>query len=207
MTAGRREGSAGSAAQRATAGTAATAGDVAASEVAHAATGDPARSPTGEPSIREAASDLGRAFKACVGAMRRMRGREQRLHGELSDAQYGLLFGLRASGPLATSELALMADLSPASATQMLESLVAAGLVTRVRSEQDRRVVLTSLTEHGRELVDERHAQFAPRLEAALAEFSDEELRTSAAVLHKLGAMFEGISPGHEDPGQTARSG
>jgi len=156
-----------------------------------------------QPERREAATELGRAFKQSVGAMRRMRGREQRCHEELSDAQYGLLFGLRESGPIATSELALLADLSPASATEMLEGLVAAGLVTRERSVQDRRVVLTSLTDHGRQLVDERHARFAARFEAGMAEFSDRELRTAAAVLHGLAAMFDGIRPGRDGSGST----
>ena len=78
----------------------------------------------------------------------------------------------------------------------MLEGLAAAGLVLRVRSEQDRRVVLTSLTERGRALVQERHDRFAPRYNAALAEFSDEELRTAAAVLGRLRRMFDEIRPG-----------
>src|SRR5579875_654624 len=145
---------------------------------------------------REAAAELGRAFKACVGAGRRLRGRETRVHGELSDAQYGLLFGLREHSELPTSELACLADLSPATATGMLDGLAGAGLVMRTRSERDRRVVLTSLTERGRALVEARHARFAPRFDAALAEFSDTELRTAAAVLTRLGQMFEELRPG-----------
>jgi DNA-binding MarR family transcriptional regulator len=144
---------------------------------------------------REAATELGRAFKACVGAVRRLRGRETRVHGELSDAQYGLLFGLMDHERLATGELACLADLSPATATGMLEGLEAAGFVLRVRSEQDRRVVFTSLTERGRALVEERHARLAPHWSAALADFSDEELRTAAAVLHRLRGMFDEIRP------------
>jgi MarR family transcriptional regulator, organic hydroperoxide resistance regulator len=143
---------------------------------------------------RKAALDLGRAFKGCVGAVRRLRSRETRDHGELSDAQYGLLFGLREADALPTSELAGLADLSPATATEMLDGLAAAGLVSRVRSEQDRRVVLTSLTERGRALVEERHARFAPRFNAALADFSDDDLHTAAAVLDRLHAMFDETS-------------
>jgi DNA-binding MarR family transcriptional regulator len=148
---------------------------------------------------RPAAREFGQAFKACLGAVRRMRGRENRAHGELSDAQYGLLFNLVDHEPLPTSELATLANLSPATATGMLDGLEAAGLVSRTRSERDRRVVLTALTEHGRALVDARHAQFAPRFTAALAEFSDAELRTAAAVLARLGAMFDEIRPSAED--------
>jgi len=154
--------------------------------------------------VRGAAEELARAFKGCVRAVRRLRGREtRRAPGELSDAQYGLLFGLREHKALPTSELAFLADLSPATATGMLDGLEASGLVTRVRSDRDRRVVLTSLTERGRALVDERHARFAPRLEAALAEFSDAELHTAAAVLDRLREMFDEITPGGEPPSQT----
>ena len=149
--------------------------------------------------MRPAARDLGQAFKSCLSAVRRLRGRENRAHGELSDAQYGLLFNLVDHEALPTSELACLANLSPATATGMLDGLVAAGLVERTRSERDRRVVLTSLTAHGRALVDARHAAFAPRFAAALAEFSDEELSTAAAVFARLGAMFDEIRPGAAD--------
>ena len=116
---------------------------------------------------------------------------ETRRPGELSDAQYGLLFGLREHSELSSSELACAADLSPASATEMLDALAVAGLVRRVRSDRDRRVVLTSLTERGRALVEARRAHYEPRWRAALAEFSDEELRAAAAVLNRLGEMFD----------------
>jgi len=93
---------------------------------------------------------LGRAFKATGAAVRRLRGRERRRVGGLRDAQYTLLFGLCEHTELSSSELAHLAELSPASATEMLDELVQAGLVRRVRSERDRRVVLVSLTEPGR---------------------------------------------------------
>ncbi len=144
---------------------------------------------------RDAAADLAAAFKGCLGAVRRVRGRESRAHNGLSDAQYGLLFGLREHNQLRLSELACLADLAPATATQMLEGLTAAGLVRRVRSDTDRRVVLTSLTERGHALVEERRRELAPRWEAALHGFSDDELRTAAAVLDRLRAMFDDARP------------
>lgn len=143
------------------------------------------------PEPADAAAALGQSFKHAMAAVRRLRGRETRRPGELSDAQYGLLFGLRERSELSSSELACAADLSPASTTEMLDSLAAAGLVRRVRSERDRRVVLTSLTERGRALVEARRAHYEPRWRAALAEFSDAELLTAAAVLDRLGEMFD----------------
>jgi DNA-binding MarR family transcriptional regulator len=150
-----------------------------------------------DPERLEASDELGRSFKALLAAVRRLRGRETRQQGGLSNAQYGLLFGLCEHSELSSSELASAADLSPATATEMLEGLAGAGLVTRERSERDRRVVLISLTARGRTLVEHRRAQLQPRWRAALAGFSDEELRVAARVLERLQDMFDELP---EDP-------
>ena len=100
------------------------------------ATARPERTaPPAEPS--GAADQVGRAFKGATAAMRRLRGREAHRPGELSYAQYSLLFTLREHRALSSSELAQAADLSPASATEMLDSLATAGLVDRSRSDSD----------------------------------------------------------------------
>ena len=80
--------------------------------------------------MRPAAQELGQALKRCLSAVRRLRGRENRAHGELSDAQYGLLFSLVDHEPLPTSELACLANLSPATATGMLTAGARAGAAT-----------------------------------------------------------------------------
>ncbi|HWF72907.1 MAG TPA: MarR family transcriptional regulator [Solirubrobacteraceae bacterium] len=142
---------------------------------------------------RAAALDqLGRSFKTAMAAVRRLRGRETHRPGELSYAQYALLFSLAdGAKELSVRDLACAADLSPPSVTQMLDHLAAMGLVARARSELDKRVVLTSLTERGRSLIAERRGMFEPRWRAALADFDDEELAIAAAVLMRLGAMFD----------------
>jgi DNA-binding MarR family transcriptional regulator len=148
-------------------------------------------SPTPTTERRAATEQLGRSFKGAMAAVRRLRGRETRQAEGLSDAQYGLLFGLRDHAELSSSELAFLADLSPATTTEMLEALEAAGLVARHRSERDRRVVLTSLTERGRTVVEERRARFEPLWHSALAEFSDDELARAAEVLDRLRELFD----------------
>jgi DNA-binding MarR family transcriptional regulator len=154
------------------------------------------------PDRRQAAERVARSFKGSMAAVRRLRGRESHRPGELSDAQYSLLFGLRESDAVRTSELALAADLSPASTTEMLDSLAMTGLVTRVRSDQDRRVVLTSLTDRGRELVEERRARFEPRWLATLEDVSDRDLLAAADVLDRLRGLFDELAAervvGHE---------
>lgn len=146
----------------------------------------------------EALEQLGRSFKAAMAAVRRLRGRETHHPDELSFAQYSLLFGLGEGGGLSARELAFAADLAPATVTQMLDSLAAAGLVTRVRSRRDRRVVLTSLTGRGNALVAERRARFEPRWRRALATFSDDELATTAVVLDRLRDTFYDVADTEE---------
>ena len=146
---------------------------------------------------RVAATTLGDSFKMLMGAVRRLRGRETHSHEGLSNAQFQLLFGLR-EGKLLCGELAFAAGLSPAATTQMLDGLEAAGLVVRERSQQDRRKVMTSLTDRGRALVEQRHARFAPMWQQALAGFSDDELATAGAVMDKLGELFDQLAT--DDP-------
>ncbi|HEY2160986.1 MAG TPA: MarR family transcriptional regulator [Solirubrobacteraceae bacterium] len=142
----------------------------------------------------EALDTFARAWKAAVAAMRRMRGREVHRAGELSYAQYGLLFGLSDGAPRPTRELAIAADVSPATATEMLDGLAADGLVERIRSTEDKRIVLTSLTERGQALVDERRALYEPLWRAAFDEFSEEELLTAARVVESLHDLFDGLA-------------
>jgi DNA-binding MarR family transcriptional regulator len=155
-------------------------------------------------SEREAALEqFGAAFKRAMGAVRRLRGRDTHRSGELSYAQYGLLFGLaQADGALSASEVATCADITPASATQLLDGLEAHGLIERRRSESDRRSVLVSLTGRGSEVVAERRGRYQARWDQALEPFSTPQLRTAAAVLERMREMFDELAdevePGHE---------
>ena len=148
---------------------------------------------------RGAASALADSFKTLMGAVRRLRGRETHSQEGLSNAQFQLLFGLREGKLLSGGELACVAGLSPATTTQMLDALETAGLVVRERSLQDRRKVMTSLTERGHALVEERHARFAPMWRQALAGFSDDELATAGAVMDKLGELFDQLAADDAD--------
>lgn len=149
---------------------------------------------------------LGAAFKGAVAAMRRMKGRETHHPGELSYAQYGLLFGLYDGAARSSRELAHAADISPATAAEMLDALAASGLVERVRSAADKRVVLTSLTDRGRALVEGRRAQLEPRWRAAVDGFSDEDLLTAGAVLDAIRVLFDELAEDSEPDGSGAEA-
>ncbi len=148
--------------------------------------------------MNEAQQQLAHSFKAVNVAMRRMRGRETHRHG-LSYAQYGLLFALDQGCALSARELGVAAELSPASVTQMLDGLESNGLVARQRSDQDKRVVITELTEKGRAAVAEMRNRMEPAWQAALEEFSDDDLRNAAAVLERLAAYFSQIAEQSSD--------
>jgi DNA-binding MarR family transcriptional regulator len=98
----------------------------------------------------EALGQLGSAFKGAMAAIRRLRGRDTHRHGELSFAQYHLLCGLAEYDKRSAGELALAADLSPATVTQMLDSLAELGLVE---------TCALTITTRGRELLTERRAR------------------------------------------------
>ena len=146
---------------------------------------------TRTPARSEALEALGRAFKGTQAAVRRMRARETHHPGELNYAQYGLLFALWDGEPKYSRELALAADISPATAAEMLEALAASGLVARIRSAEDKRIVLNSLTERGTAVIEARRALYEPRWRSALAEFSADELSTATRVLDALHRMFD----------------
>ncbi len=146
----------------------------------------------GEAPARERASqELGRAFKGAIAAVRRLRGRDTHRPEEIAHAQYALLFELADRGELSAGELAAAAELAPATVTAMLDHLAAAGLVDRTRSDRDRRIVVSRLTDAGRRRVAERHARVTPLWNAALAEFDPAELAAAARVLDRLRHLFE----------------
>ena len=141
-----------------------------------------------------AATAFGHTFKRAMAVVRRVRGRDTHRAGEMSYAQYGLLFGLAERGELSASDLASVAEVAPSTATKMLDRLVEAGLVARVRSESDRRVVMVALTARGAEIVAARRARYEDLWKTALAGFGDEQLDGASAVLERVIAMFEEIA-------------
>jgi DNA-binding MarR family transcriptional regulator len=149
--------------------------------------------------------ELGRAFRGMARAINRVRGRDTHLApGELSHAQYELLLELQERGALPAGELAAAAQLAPATVTQMLDHLAASGHVERVRSEADRRVVVTRLTAQGRRRIEAKRRAWAERWQAAVDDLADEQLEAATVVLQRLAGMLE---PAPADgPGETPES-
>ncbi len=137
-------------------------------------------------------TELGIAFRRVFRSFNRLRGRDTHLGAtELSHAQFELLIELQERGELPAGELAAAARLTPATVTQMLDHLAECGHVERVRSQTDRRVVVSRLTRQGRRKIEAKREAWQSRWEQALAGVGIEELRAARRVLERLGAMVE----------------
>jgi MarR family transcriptional regulator, organic hydroperoxide resistance regulator len=134
------------------------------------------------------------ALVELMGAERRLRARDQKCGpGDLTQGQIRALFTIDVKGEATAGELAKAAELSPASMSTMLDHLERDGIVERRRSEDDRRVVVVTLTASGRTLLAEKRARFRARGREALADVSDEHLLAAADVMHRMAAMLDGL--------------
>ena len=140
----------------------------------------------------EVAVELREAVQAFTAAQRRLRGRDVKAGG-VSFAQFHLMRRLAEVDESPASKLAAGADLSPASATQALDHLAELGLVERVRSETDRRVVLNRLTPAGRDVFAAKRALLEERWQEALSDLSPDQLGQAAQVLRRMAEVLDGI--------------
>jgi DNA-binding MarR family transcriptional regulator len=140
----------------------------------------------------EVAGELREAVQAFAAAQRRLRGRDAKAGG-MSFAQFHLMRRLAETDECPASKLAADADLTPASVTQALDHLAELGLVERVRSESDRRVVLNRLTPTGRERFEAKQAALEQSWQEALADLSADQLGQAAQVLRRMASVLDAI--------------
>lgn len=143
-------------------------------------------------------AELRTAFSEMLGAERRLRGRNPARKGALSNAQVRALFPLKHGEECTSGALAKRADISPASMTTMLDLLEADGIITRRRSETDRRQVFVALTDKGHEALQERRAAWEKLWQQQLAEHPDEDLEAAARVMRSVAKMLDSI--GRDSP-------
>jgi DNA-binding MarR family transcriptional regulator len=131
------------------------------------------------------------AFMELMGAERRLRGRDSHRHGGLSHNQVRALFQLANEEEVTAGCLAKTAELSPASMTAMLDQLEKDGMVVRRRSEEDRRQVIVSLTESGREKMAVKRAHWNERWLELLAEHSESEIESAGRVMRTVAGFLD----------------
>jgi MarR family transcriptional regulator, organic hydroperoxide resistance regulator len=141
-----------------------------------------------------ATTDLLRsAFIELMGAERRLRGRSPHREGDLSTTEIRALFRLEREAEVPAGTLAKHADVSPASMTAMLDHLERDGMVSRRRSETDRRQVIVSLTEQGREQLARKRAVWDKAWHELTARHSEADLATAAAVMHDIAGLLDSL--------------
>jgi len=120
-------------------------------------------------------------------------------------ADANVLRVLATRGEMRSGELAVQLGVDASVVSRQLSSLEAQGFVVRRPDPADARVSLAALSEAGRARVEEIDDAFAARLRGALAEWTDEELETTSAVLRQLARMMtEPRPPGWAQSGVPA---
>ena len=119
---------------------------------------------------------------------------DRRLVGhDLTHAQWVPLFKLAHGECQTVAELARTLQSDPGAMTRALDRLEAKGLVARVRSSEDRRVVNLELTDAGREVAAVVPAVLAEVLNLHLAGFSKEEWRALLSMLKRMRANGDAL--------------
>ena len=108
-------------------------------------------------------------------------------HYGLTTPQFGVLEALYHIGPLPLGELADKLLVTGGNITYVMDRLAEQGLVERIRSKEDRRVVLACLTTEGQELVGEVFPDHAEFVRGQMTALSGEEQETLRDLLKKLG--------------------
>jgi MarR family transcriptional repressor of emrRAB len=107
---------------------------------------------------------------------------------ELTDSSYMVLAVLYGS-PDETSTASELGEASyekPANLTRVCDELQARGLLARGEKPGDRRSVMISLTESGREVIEQALPDVCCKVSAAYEGFSDTEMQQFAAMFERL---------------------
>ncbi|GGR00753.1 hypothetical protein GCM10008957_11980 [Deinococcus ruber] len=91
---------------------------------------------------------------------------------------------------LSMSDISRALDMPPASATAMIDRLTARSLVERIPSPQDRRMVLVTLTEDGRELTRQFQQHWKQLQLDAYDVISDEHLQDHLHLMQRLHQQY-----------------
>ncbi len=95
------------------------------------------------------------------------------------------------NGPLTTTAISREIHVSPSTVVGILDRLEDKGWVLRERSREDRRIVMVSATEAGRNLVRDTPSPLQQKLAEALKELPELEQATITLSLERIVALME----------------
>jgi DNA-binding MarR family transcriptional regulator len=135
---------------------------------------------------------LASALRISVSRLARRLRAERTAHGlqsELSDTQLGALATLERKGAMTPGELAEHEKVQPPSMTRVIAVLEQSGLVMRAAHATDKRQVVLTVSDEGRELVHQSRRLREAWLARRLRELTPQEkakLRAAAPILERL---------------------
>ena len=140
------------------------------------------------------------AFETFVQAVRRARGAPvQGGERALTLSQYGLLSGLSQRPAAPVRELAAEAGVTASTATRILDTLERRGIVRRRRTDEDRRMVIVTLTQRGRDLLIEQVDWLQGRQLEFHAGLPAQERRLAPDLLVRLAALIDDMAAGPDE--------
>lgn len=110
---------------------------------------------------------------------------------QMGVTDFGVLEALLHKGPLSVSQLRQKVLLTSGSMTTAVDRLEKRGLVARHDDAKDRRARIVQLTPEGRRLIECAFADHRDSMEAAVADFSNEDRARLLPLLRKLGRAAE----------------
>lgn len=109
----------------------------------------------------------------------------------LTLAEFRVLRVLSQSGPSPMTDLAKEQMITAAAMTSIIDHLEEQGLVERLRSESDRRVVSVAVTRKGQDTVKQGLKLYKKLIEKATRDVSEQETRNLLAIFDKMIASVQ----------------
>jgi len=117
---------------------------------------------------------------------------------DLSLSQVNTLFYLYHRGPGSVNDLADHLGVTKAAVSQLLDPLIAAGLIQRSENPEDRRSKLIALTEKGQTQVEKSRDMRHAWLSELGAVLSDSEKQQLLPAIRLLNQKTRGLAPEHQ---------
>lgn len=137
------------------------------------------------------------AFESFTQAIRRARGAPtQDATGRLTFSQYALVRALAGRDAARVSDLAGDAEVSPSTATRILDALERRAIVRRRRATEDGRGVTVTLTDRGREALDRQDAWMRGRQRAFYEQLPAGEQAVVGPLLVRMATLIDELAAG-----------
>lgn len=129
--------------------------------------------------------------------------RVQRIHlstsaGEvnLERSAYGIMCKLADEGPQRLGALASAFGLDPSTITRQVQALEEIGLAVRKTDPSDRRASILDLSDTGRDVLEQTRAHRRARLQQALSDWSEGDLKDFARLLQEFNLSLDRLLEG-----------